>query len=378
MNRWQFTEAFEGLTPRRRQVLKLLLAGVSDQDIAQSLHIETSTVRKHVENICSAFGLRNEFPDERRSKRGELIALFAKYQPELVTRQTLSVSHQRSSEVVDDDNRKIVRHDDTEIRVTSEVKLTVKDVSDSLLSNRDIFILIDQSGSMVRKDEDTGNQTRYEYLAEVVEGHIAAILSVSSELGTKADETITMKQEELADNRVSVYFFSRERVKPQPIVINDASQVWKLFVKNQPKTKTFVAPTLNHCVNTWLTEGKPNGKGAFFIIYTDGQFDDEEVFVRCIASACTKIDDHKDIKFFVLGLGKDIDIEHFLALDFNVNQTMKFNIFVFDLVNEVDDIIELLQRQLTDDPYLAFPDWVRIRHPDLVEKVMQGNKEQGR
>ncbi|MEQ9481413.1 response regulator transcription factor [Coleofasciculus sp. F4-SAH-05] len=54
MNRWQFTEAFEGLTPRRRQVLKLLLAGVSDQDIAQSLHIETSTVRKHVENICSA------------------------------------------------------------------------------------------------------------------------------------------------------------------------------------------------------------------------------------------------------------------------------------------------------------------------------------
>jgi hypothetical protein len=231
---------------------------------------------------------------------------------------------------------------------------------------------------MVRKDEDTGNQTRYEYLAEVVEGHIAAILSVSSELGTKADETITMKQEELADNRVSVYFFSRERVKPQPIVINDASQVWKLFVKNQPKTKTFVAPTLNHCVNTWLTEGKPNGKGAFFIIYTDGQFDDEEVFVRCIASACTKIDDHKDIKFFVLGLGKDIDIEHFLALDFNVNQTMKFNIFVFDLVNEVDDIIELLQRQLTDDPYLAFPDWVRIRHPDLVEKVMQGNKEQGR
>jgi len=50
---------------------------------------------------------------------------------------------------------------------------------------------------------------------------------------------------------------------------------------------------------------------------------------------------------------------------------MKFNIFVFDLVNEVDDIIELLQRQLTDDPYLGFPDWVRIRHPDLVEKVIQ-------
>jgi len=375
MNRWQFNEAFEGLTPRRRQVLKLLLAGVSDQDIAQSLHIETSTVRKHVENICLSFNLRNEFPDERRSKRGELIALFAKYQPELVTRQTFSVTHQNSSEVGEDENRQIVRQENTEIRVTREVRLNLKNKSDSLLSNRDIFILIDQSGSMVRKDEDTGKQTRYEYLAEVVEGHIAAILSVGSDLRTQIDEKIARKQSDLTDNDVSVYFFSRERVKPKPIVINDASQVWKLFVKNQPKTKTFVAPTLNHCVNTWLTEGKPQGKGAFFIIYTDGQFDDEERFVHCIASACTKIDNHKDIKFFVLGLGQDIDIEHFLALDFNVNQTMKFNIFVFDLVNEVDDIIELLQRQLTDDPYRAFPDWVRIRHPDLVEKVIQENRE---
>lgn len=375
MNRWQFNEAFEGLTPRRRQVLKLLLAGVSDQDIAQSLHIETSTVRKHVENICLSFNLRNEFPDERRSKRGELIALFAKYQPELVTRQTLSVTHPNSSEVGEDENRQIVRQENTEIRVTSEVRLNVKNKSDSPLINRDIFILIDQSGSMVRKDEDTGKQTRYEYLAEVVEGHIAAILSVGSDLRTQIDEKIARKPRDLTDNDVSVYFFSREKVKPKPIVINDASQVWKLFVKNKPKTKTFVAPTLNHCVNTWLTDGKPKGKGAFFIIYTDGQFDDEERFVHCIASACTKIDNHKDIKFFVLGLGKDIDIEHFLALDFNVNQTMKFNIFVFDLVNEVDDIIELLQRQLTDDPYRAFPDWVRIRHPDLVEKVIQGNQE---
>lgn len=375
MNRWQFTEAFEELTPRRRQVLKLLLAGVCDQDIAESLHIETSTVRKHVENICSAFGLRNEFPDERRSKRGELIALFAKYQPEFVTKPSQSLTHQTSWEWVDEADQNTVKGNEAEIDVSSGVSFTdqPKDVSDFPLNNRDIFILIDQSGSMVRKDEDTGEQTRYEYLAEVVEGHIAAILSVGSESGTKADGKIMRNNSRQPENRVSVYFFSQQPVTPKPIIIQDASQVWKLFVQNKPKTKTFIAPTLNHCVTTWVTEGKPTGKGAFFIIYTDGQFDDEERFVQCIVSACTHITNHKDIKFFVLGLGKDINIEHFLALDFNVNQTMKFNIFVFDLVNEVDDILELLQRQLTNDPYLAFPDWVRMRHPELVEKVIQSN-----
>ncbi|MFP4413756.1 MAG: hypothetical protein ACOC07_14340, partial [Coleofasciculus sp.] len=55
--------------------------------------------------------------DYTSKQRGELIALFAKYQPELVTRQTLSVTHQRSSEVVDDNNHKIVKREDTEIRV---------------------------------------------------------------------------------------------------------------------------------------------------------------------------------------------------------------------------------------------------------------------
>ncbi|MBE9126240.1 MULTISPECIES: LuxR C-terminal-related transcriptional regulator [unclassified Coleofasciculus] len=370
MNPWKFTAAFEELTPRRRQVLKLLLAGASDRDIAQSLHIEASTVRKHVENICLAFGLKNDFPDERRSKRGELIALFAKHQPEWVNINASPAFSQSGmvSETISERDLSIkllmnTDSDDTEKRI-SDIQPT--DLPISPLYNRDVFILIDQSGSMVRKDSDTRNQTRYEYLAEVVEGHIAAILSAGSEAKNQSGAKIC--------DRVFVYFFSRARTAPHPIVIQDASHVWKLFVENQPKTKTFVCSTLHHCINTWLTAGKPKGQGAFFIIYTDGQFDDEEEFINCIASVCTKINDPKNVKFFVLGLGKDIDIEHFLALDFNVNQIMPFNIFVFDLVNEVDDIIELLSRQLTEEPHLAFPDWVRVRHPELVEKVLNANE----
>jgi hypothetical protein len=84
MNKQSFNIAFEKLTKRRREVLLKLLANEKSEAIAKSLHIEESTVRKHIQEICEGFGLRNEFPDQRRSKLPELITLFAKYKPELL------------------------------------------------------------------------------------------------------------------------------------------------------------------------------------------------------------------------------------------------------------------------------------------------------
>jgi len=357
MNHRQFTAALEGLTPRRRQVLKLLLAGASDRAIAQSLVIAQATVRKHVEKICLDFGIKNEFPDERRSKRPELMALFMRYKPEWVgqrleTATVQSVMHGASRPGEKRSSLGSVALSDRRVDETAE---------EAFLYNRDVFILIDQSGSMVRKDEDTGKQSRYEYLAEVVEGHVAAILGKRQYSGNESSRRIC--------DRIHLYFFSPKKRIPRPILIQDASQIWTLFVEHQPKTKTFISPTLDHCMTTWLSQKKSDCQGAFFIIYTDGQFDDEERFVKIMASACDKVRDRKEVQFIVLGLGQDIDIEHFLALDFNINQTMPFNIFVFDRVNEVHDIIELLSRQLTDEPHLAFPAWVRDDYPELFKKL---------
>ncbi|WP_414570171.1 tetratricopeptide repeat protein [Nostoc sp. CCY 9925] len=92
MNQQHFNAVFNGLTERRREVLLKLLANETDEAIAKSLHIQKSTVRKHREEICKLFGLNNEFPDERRSKLPELIALFAKYKPELLNQNTSELS----------------------------------------------------------------------------------------------------------------------------------------------------------------------------------------------------------------------------------------------------------------------------------------------
>lgn len=155
MNQKKFTEAFEGLTQRRQQVLLKVLAGETDKAIAQSLYIEEATVRKHIEKLCLAFGIKNEFPDERRSKRSDLLALFSRYKPELVIRRA-EVSDPRVSEP-------------TEALEGNTVTMTPES-SFSSIYNRDVFILIDQSGSMTQKDADTGDQTRYQYLQEVVQG----------------------------------------------------------------------------------------------------------------------------------------------------------------------------------------------------------------
>lgn len=239
----------------------------------------------------------------------------------------------------------------------------------STIYNRDVFMLIDQSGSMVRKDADTADQSRYEYLEEVVEGHVNAILE-HKEAGKKTEQKIC--------NEVSIHFFSLNRVAPSSPPIKDSSQVQSLFLENKPKTKTFVASTLNHCIDTWLETGKPQGRGAFYIIYTDGLFDDVQKFIECIVQACKNIDNHKAVKFIILGIGQDVDVERFLELDYNTNNQLPDNVIVFDLVNEIEDIIELLERQLIDNPdnvKATIPEWVQPRYPDLYQKLLEARQD---
>ncbi len=89
MNHTEFTKAFAGLTPRQEEVLLKVLAGKKDAEIALELHIEPVTVRKHIENICKAFGL-SDSQNSGYLHRPELIALIAKYRPDLFPGTTQS------------------------------------------------------------------------------------------------------------------------------------------------------------------------------------------------------------------------------------------------------------------------------------------------
>ena len=211
---------------------------------------------------------------------------------------------------------------------------------------------------MVRKDYDTRGLSRWNYLQEQVE---SLVLRLTTPIKGISENKVC--------DKLQVRFFSRNEVEPGH-TIKDASQVQSLFLENLPFGNTFIGPTLNKCLDTWISNGHKEDRGVFFFIYTDGLFDDEGEFVNCLVRAGSVITNHRLVKFFVLGLGQDIDIEKFVELDSNINQIMPIDVFVFDMVNKVEDIIELLERQvLPDEPESYLAGWVKKENPKRYKEI---------
>jgi hypothetical protein len=79
MNQNQFYKAFTRLNGQRKNVLMMLIDGKTDKQIAGSLGIEQSTVRKYIEQNCDYFNIDKDFRDECYPRRNELVELCKKY-----------------------------------------------------------------------------------------------------------------------------------------------------------------------------------------------------------------------------------------------------------------------------------------------------------
>lgn len=224
--------------------------------------------------------------------------------------------------------------------------------------NRDVYLLIDQSGSMVRRDPEFNNNIRWKALPEVLEGHVYRILEEKSMDGKKiCDEVV-------------ITFFSPNRPCDKNIYIQDTSQVPGIFDENHPDSGTYIAPTLEQVINQWLAFGRANNRGAFIIIYTDGQFDDRDKFVNLIEKTCAKLKSQEELKIVIVGFGSEINPKFYLQLDMNASgftdsKGESCNIVVFDLLNKMPSIIELLDRQL-ENPDAGLPTWAKDEYPELV------------
>lgn len=80
----EFTEKFEKLSPKPKSVLKLLLESKTDEEIGEIIGASTATVRKHIQNLCDRFEIEGEIGGHKKNRRDTLIALIAKYKPELI------------------------------------------------------------------------------------------------------------------------------------------------------------------------------------------------------------------------------------------------------------------------------------------------------
>ncbi|MBW4475867.1 MAG: helix-turn-helix domain-containing protein [Tolypothrix brevis GSE-NOS-MK-07-07A] len=208
--------------------------------------------------------------------------------------------------------------------------------------NRDVFMLIDQSFSM-SKTEVGSDLTRWESLQELVMSDADRIL-----------------KQNISDS-ISIYLFSRNEVTNRFFEeIEDADQVENIFTENKPDRSTFIVPTLEYCIHEKWFKNRYQAKtqGAFFIIYTDGVFDDKSAFERLIRDTCLKIDNQQIIKIFIIGVGSEIKSEKkrndFEALNINAKKNVDKNgkpcdIVGFALADEMEDIIQVLKDELKQD-----------------------------
>jgi hypothetical protein len=89
MNKEEFDTAYEKLTFKPKQALKAFLAGKSDTTFAETLDVDSSTIRKHIAKACNIFGIKNE-KNEHERLRNDLVELFAKYKPESVSPEIIA------------------------------------------------------------------------------------------------------------------------------------------------------------------------------------------------------------------------------------------------------------------------------------------------
>ncbi|MEH2456821.1 helix-turn-helix domain-containing protein [Nostoc sp.] len=99
MNSPQFNEALEKLrkAPRKVEVLKLLLAGHTNDEIALFRGRAEGTVRKQISNVYKDFDIKSEFPGDR-ALRDKLKALFLKYKPEWVSNCSPAITNEASNQ----------------------------------------------------------------------------------------------------------------------------------------------------------------------------------------------------------------------------------------------------------------------------------------
>ena len=233
-------------------------------------------------------------------------------------------------------------------------------VPNKKIYNRKVYMLIDKSGSMVRRDPLFKNMRRWNGIEEVIEGHVYNILSEQDMNGEKICDEIT------------VAFFSPNRPPTVISEIQDDSQVSGLFEENTPDSNTFLTLTFEQIVKQWTSTRRPN-EGGFIIIYTDGEINDRDAFVNSVEATCQQLNNQDELKVVIIGFGSDVnrDPKFYLDLDANMKSftdrnSKPCNIVVFDLLNKMPNIIELLDRQLVN-PDAGLPPWGREFCPDLYD-----------
>ncbi|NJL90829.1 MAG: hypothetical protein HC916_14340 [Coleofasciculaceae cyanobacterium SM2_1_6] len=235
--------------------------------------------------------------------------------------------------------------------------------------NRQVFIVVDQSASMRKKDG--GDRTRWERLQEEVEGDLSVILDKKDPSGQKICDSV----------RAATFNVKGKELEYREL--DTVDQVADLFYENEPFGTANITSVLKGLIDLWF-DGRElitkedveagRAKAALYIIFVDGQVDDAKDFENLIRDTARRIDDHRIVKFVIIGLGDEVsNVRFFDEFDINKRPTggrkldgkneykplfylatgAEANIGVFELKENIrggNDFIKLLERQIKGDP----------------------------
>lgn len=95
MRQNEFTQILQELTPKPSTVLKLLVEGKTDEEVATIISASPATVRKHIQNLCDRFNIAQKVEGYKRNRREDLIALASSYLLDPIAEQTRSPTKTR-------------------------------------------------------------------------------------------------------------------------------------------------------------------------------------------------------------------------------------------------------------------------------------------
>lgn len=203
---------------------------------------------------------------------------------------------------------------------------TEAEISKDILKERDYYLLIDLSGSMITEDcpEDS---SRFHFVKETTLAFVTKIINFDPDGIT----VITFaNQHQIFDN------------------IKSRGQIDEIFRK-KPAGGTFLATPLQWVFDRYLKEkkqGNTKQNGSYIIIITDGAAEDKADVKKAISAFSQQLDNQTEIGLLFLRIGNDESAIEFLnELDIALKPptgTAKYDIVSVSTIEEVDSITKAL------------------------------------
>ena len=205
-------------------------------------------------------------------------------------------------------------------------------MTNQILTDRDYTLIIDKSGSMIRRDISSG-QSRWELMKETT-------------------FALASKCEELDPDGLTVYTFSGRFKRYENVT---ADKVDLIFSENEPSGRTDLAGVLQDALNDYFqrkTSGQTKANGETLLVVTDGEPDDHKAVMRIIVEASRKIDKDEELAISFIQVGNDSEATKFLkVLDDDLQSVgAKFDIVDTITMEDMEDftLTEVLLNAITD------------------------------